>query len=224
LLPVLSLIDGPIALLEVGASAGLCLYPELYSYSYDGVRIDPATGPSGVLLECETTGGPPLPGVMPQIVWRAGLDLNPLDVDDPDDALWLETLIWPEQAERLTRLRAAMELVRAERPRIVQGDALAGLPALVAEAPPGATLVIVTSAAIVYLPADVRASFIELVGSLDARWISNEGRGIVPAAAVAAGDAEPPVAGEFLLALDGRPLAWAGPHGQRLDWIQTAEK
>jgi hypothetical protein len=225
LLPALSLIEGPIALLEVGASAGLCMYPDLYSYSYDGVRIDPAAGPSTVLLECETTGGPPLPTALPHIVWRAGLDLNPLDISDPADALWLETLIWPEQTERLARIRAAMELVRGEHPRIVQGDALAGLPALVAEAPPGATLVIVTSAAIVYLPPDIRASFIELVGTLDARWISNEGRGIVPAAAAAVGEAEPPEPGEFLLALDGHPLAWTGPHGQRLDWLpQTSSQ
>ena len=219
LLPALSLIEGPIALLEVGASAGLCLYPDRYSYSYDGARIDPAAGPSTVLLECETTGGPPLPTELPHIVWRAGLDLNPLDVSDAADALWLETLIWPEQIERLARIRAAMDIVRGEHPRIVQGDALAALPALVAEVPRGVTLVIVTSAAIVYLPPDVRASFIDLVGSLDARWISNEGRGIVPAAAAAVGEAEPPEAGQFLLALDGHPLAWTGPHGQRLDWL-----
>jgi hypothetical protein len=219
LLPALSLIGGPIALLEVGASAGLCLYPDRYSYSYDGTRIDPTSGPSTVLLECETTGGPPLPTALPRIVWRAGLDLNPLDVSDAADALWLETLIWPEQTERLARIRAAMDIVRSEHPRIVQGDALVGLPALVAEVPTGVTLVIVTSAAIVYLPPDVRATFIDLVGSLDARWISNEGRGIVPAAAAAVGEAEPPEAGQFLLALDGHPLAWAGPHGQRLDWL-----
>src|SRR5688500_13487038 len=37
LLPVLSQIDGPIALLEVGASGGACLYPDRYSYDYVGV-------------------------------------------------------------------------------------------------------------------------------------------------------------------------------------------
>jgi len=219
LLPVLAQFDGPIALLEVGASAGLCLHPDRYSYSWGGVRLDPTSGPSAVLLECDVTGDPPLPALMPQIVWRAGLDLNPLDVSDPADTHWLETLIWPEQTERLARIRAAIEIARRDPARIVRGDALDGLPALVAEAPADATLVIVTSAAIVYLPPDVRARFIDLVGSLPAHWISNEGRGIVPVAAAAVADRVPPTPGDFLLALDGHPLAWTGPHGQRLEWI-----
>jgi hypothetical protein len=222
LLPVIAQIDGPLALLEVGASAGLCLYPDRYSYSWNGTRLDPPAGASAVLLECAVTGDAPLPKSMPQIVWRAGLDLNPLDVNDAADTHWLETLIWPEQVERLARIRAAIEIVRADPPRLVRGDALADLPALVAEAPRDATLVIVTSASIVYLAPDARAKFIELVGSLDAHWISNEGRGIVPAAAQAVGDALAPSPDEFLLALDAHPLAWTGPHGQRLDWITPA--
>jgi hypothetical protein len=222
LLPAMARIDGPIALLEVGASAGLCLYPDRYSYSWNGTRLDPPAGPSTVLLECEVTGDPPLPSEMPQVVWRAGLDLNPLDVGDVDDTHWLETLIWPEQTERLARIRAAIEIVRTDPPRLVRGDALDDLPALVAEAPRDATLVIVTSASIVYLTPDARSRFIELVGSLDARWISNEGRGIVPAAAAAVGERVAPSPDEFLLALDGHPLAWTGPHGQRLDWISGA--
>ncbi|HSP53114.1 MAG TPA: DUF2332 family protein, partial [Cryobacterium sp.] len=34
LLPALAAIPGPLALIEVGASAGLCLYPDRYSYRY----------------------------------------------------------------------------------------------------------------------------------------------------------------------------------------------
>ncbi|HEY5320602.1 MAG TPA: DUF2332 family protein, partial [Galbitalea sp.] len=191
-----------------------------YSYDYEGHRIDPVDGRSTVLLECAVTGDPPLPTSVPTIGWRAGIDLNPLDLNSADDSVWLETLIWPEQTERLERIRAAMAIVRADPPRIVRGDATEALPALAAEAPKDATLVIVTSAAIVYLTPENRARFIETVGALDARWISNEGRGIVPSAAEALGSLQPPEPAEFVLALDGQPVAWTGPHGQRLDWIR----
>jgi hypothetical protein len=219
LLPLLAQVDGPIALIEVGASAGLCLYPDRYSYSYDGRRLDPPTGPSTVLLECATTGDPPIPNRMPQIVWRAGLDLNPLDLGDAGDTLWLETLVWPEQHERRARIRSASEIVRADPPRIERGDAIDDLPALVAQAPSEASLIIVTSAAIVYLMPEPRARFIEYVRSIDATWISNEGAGIVPVAAAALDGRQPPVPGQLLLSMDERPLAFTGPHGDRLDWL-----
>ncbi len=41
-LPVLAQLPQPLALLEVGAAAGLCLLPEYYAYDYGGVRIDRA--------------------------------------------------------------------------------------------------------------------------------------------------------------------------------------
>jgi hypothetical protein len=219
LLPVLAQVPGPIALLEVGASAGLCLYPDRYSYSYDGRRIDPTGGPSTVLLECATTGNPPIPTELPQIAWRAGIDLNPLDLTNADDTAWLETLIWPEQHERLARIRAAMDIVRADPPLIVKGDAIDDLPALVAQAPTEATLVIVSSAAIVYLMPEPRARFIKYVKSLDATWISNEGAGIVPLAAAALDGRTSPVAGQMLLSRNEVPRAFTGPHGDRLDWF-----
>ncbi|HEX4058978.1 MAG TPA: DUF2332 domain-containing protein [Galbitalea sp.] len=219
LIPPLGLIDGPIALLEVGASAGLCLYPDRYSYLYDGRRLDPVGGPSSVLLECETTGNPPIPERMPQIAWRAGIDLNPLDLTNDDDVNWLETLIWPEQDARRERIHAAIEIVRADPPRIVRGDGIDDLPALVAEAPPELTLVIVDSASIVYMMPEPRARFIEYVTGLDARWISNEGRGIVPSAAEGLGQTGARELSEFVLAMDGRAIAFTGGHGQRLDWL-----
>jgi hypothetical protein len=219
LLPVLAQVPGPIALLEVGASAGLCLYPDRYSYSYDGRRIDPVDGPSTVLLACATTGNPPIPDALPEIAWRAGIDLNPLDVNNVDDTNWLETLIWPEQHERLARIRAAMDIVRADPPLIVRGDAIDDLPALVATAPADLALVVVSSAAIVYLMPEPRARFIDYVRSQGATWISNEGAGIVPVAAAALHGRQSPVVGQMLLSVNEAPKAFTGPHGDRLDWL-----
>jgi hypothetical protein len=222
MLPVLAGIPGPIALLEVGASAGLCLIPDRYSYSYGGHRVDPASGPSPVLLECDVTGNPPLPTAMPDIVWRAGIDLNPLRLDDPAAVTWLETLIWPEQTQRRERIRAATQLLLQDPPRIIAGDAVDDLPALAAEAPSDATLVVQSSAAIVYLMPEARARWIDLVSAMDGHWIAHEGPGIVPTAAAELEGRTPPETGEFVLSVDGHAVAWTGGHGQRLDWLSPA--
>jgi len=217
LLPALALIDGPIALLEVGASAGLCLYPDRYAYRYDG---GPLLGDSEVVLESTTTGPVPVPTALPQIVWRAGVDLHPLDVRNGDDMRWLETLVWPEQHERRERLLAAIEIAKTDPPHLVAGDAVEAVAALAAEAPDDATLVIVTSGVLVYLPAAQRAHFAEQVRALDARWISLEGRGALPEVEARLPKAtEGGVPGRFVLALDEHPLAFTGPHGQSLDWF-----
>ena len=41
LLPLLATLPEPLALLEVGTSAGLCLLPDRYAYDYDGHRVPP---------------------------------------------------------------------------------------------------------------------------------------------------------------------------------------
>jgi hypothetical protein len=220
LLPLLVALPQPLALLEVGASAGLCLLPDRYSYQYsDGTRLDPAAGPSPVLLECDVRGGPPLPGRLPEVVWRAGIDVSPLDVHDVEQMDWLKLLIWPEHDHRRARLAAAIDLARECPPRIVQGDLNDCLEALAAEAPTDATLVIFHTAVLAYLDEAGRSRFTATVSALDGHWISNEGPQVLPEVAATASrpttyDVEP-----ILLALDGQARGWAGPHGQFLDWL-----
>jgi hypothetical protein len=221
LLPVLAGLPGPLALLEVGASAGLCLYPDRYSYRFSGdtdVALDPDSGPSSVVLQCVVHGDPPLPSVLPQVVWRAGLDLNPLDVGDDDAMRWLETLVWPEHEDRRRRLAAAVDLARADPPRVVRGDLNEQLPALAAEAPGGATLVVFHSAVTAYLSDIDRERFVATVRELPGRWMSNEGPRAVPGVAATARRDPPPGPAPFLLALDGRAVAWAESHGRALWW------
>src|SRR5437764_66089 len=119
LLPVLALLPQPLALLEVGASAGLCLLPDCYGYDYDGHWV-PADPPRPI-FPCEPDGKTPLPRQLPQIAWRAGLDLEPIDLSDPDQVAWLEALVWPEETDRLDRLRTAMQIAKVRKPRVVKG-------------------------------------------------------------------------------------------------------
>lgn len=115
LVPVLAALPQPLGLLEVGASAGLCLYPDRYRYRY-GPHV---VGERGPVIDCDAQGLSP-PRRLPEVVWRAGLDLNPLDVTDPEDRAWLEALIWPEHDHRRERLRAAAEIAAAEPPLLVR--------------------------------------------------------------------------------------------------------
>lgn len=167
LLPVLARFEGPLALIEVGASAGLCLYPDRYRYSYDGAApIGPADSP--VLLECSTRGGVPLPEAPPEVVWRAGVDLNPLDAGDESDVRWLEALVWPGDAQRarVERLRAAASVAAADPALLVSGNLLEALPELAAKAPEGATLVVFHSAVAAYLSVEERGRFEQMMGEL----------------------------------------------------------
>ncbi|MFC4534633.1 DUF2332 domain-containing protein [Sphaerisporangium dianthi] len=210
LLPVLAELPQPLALLEVGASAGLCLYPDRYAYRYG----DHVVGSGEPVLECAATGLAPPPGV-PDVVWRAGLDLNPLDVTDSADLAWLDALIWPEHAHRRARLRAAAAVAAAEPPLLVRGDLVDDLPALAAQAPAGATLVVFHTSVMYQVPAPRREAFVEVVRGLPGHWIANERPGLLPYDALP----EPPGGALHVLALDGVPLAWTRPHGQAISWF-----
>lgn len=220
LLPVFGLIAArtrrPLALIEVGPSAGLCLLPDLYSYEYDGVT---RLGTGAPLLRCTTTGTPPIPAAMPRIGSRAGVDLNPLDGTDPEMVRWLEALVWPGQDGRLATLRAALATLASpgtERPRLVAGDLNERVAELVADVPPTHTAVVFHSAVLAYLPPGQRARFAATLATLDCHWVSNENFFLDDSGATV-----PSAHGDrFTLALDGRPLAHTGQHGATLDWIR----
>jgi hypothetical protein len=216
LLPVLARLPQPLALIEVGASAGLCLLPERYGYDYGRAAL-PA-GARSPIFRCAVSAEVPVPAALPRIDWRVGLDLNPLDVGDPSQVAWLETLVWPEQTERLANLRAALSIAAAAKLRVVQGD-LTGdtLAQLAREVPRNATLVIFHSAVLAYVPdQDERQAFADRAMRLGT-WVSNEMPGVFPDIARRAGARG--AAGRFLLSVNGTPVAWTDPHGSSIDWI-----
>jgi hypothetical protein len=145
LLPAFGLVAervrSPLALVEVGASAGLNLLFDRYAYDYGDGRLRGDTG-SPVRLACGLRGDrvPPLPDEPPAVAWRVGLDLNPLDIRDPEAARWLEALIWPEEyAHGAPRLRHAVSVAEQEPPTLLAGDALDLLPEALAAVPEGAS-------------------------------------------------------------------------------------
>ncbi|HEX5726972.1 MAG TPA: DUF2332 domain-containing protein [Longimicrobiaceae bacterium] len=220
LLPVLARLPQPLALLEVGASAGLCLLPDRYAYDYGRARLEPRS-PGALpppVFPCRASDATPIPGEMPRVVWRAGIDLSPVDLADPEAAAWLETLVWPGQEARAGRLRMAMRIAREDPPAVVRGDLVDDLGALAAAAPPDATLVIFHSAVLLYVAEEDRRRFARRVAELGAVWISNESPGVLPE--IAAKLCREPPEDRFLLAVDGEPVAVTGPHGQSIDWLR----
>lgn len=206
---------GPIALIEVGASAGLCLFPDRWRVEY---RPGGTVGPDGApVLTCPTEGDVPVPSAAPQIVWRRGLDLHPLDVRSDADVSWLRALIWPEQTERLERLDAAVQVARADPPLIVEGDLLTDLDPLLDQAPAGATPVVVHTAVLAYLTEPDRERFTAAMQTRIAErglvWISNEAPGVVPGTDIDVGP------GSFVVARNGTPIATSGQHGAGLRWL-----
>jgi len=90
LLPILGALRQPLALIEVGASAGLCLLPDRYGYDYGRHRLEPPGPTSAPIFPCRASPATPLPLALPKVAWRCGLDLNPLDINAPDQMAWLE--------------------------------------------------------------------------------------------------------------------------------------
>jgi hypothetical protein len=220
LLPLLAELPEPLALLEVGASAGLCLLPDRYGYDYGRKRIEPGIAAAPV-FHCDANSAVPLPAKLPRIVWRRGLDLHPIDLRSEDEIGWLETLVWPGQEERLERLRAAIDVARSDPPAVVKGDLLTDLEPLMATAPNDATLVVFHTAVLAYVASQARRDqFAETMRKANATWISNEAPGVFPTCARAA--PPPPARGQFLMMLDGTPMAWTGPHGQSIDWFGSS--
>jgi hypothetical protein len=216
LLPLLAQLPGPLALLEVGASAGLCLLPDRYTYRYDKVELvsDPA---SPVRLSCRTQGPVPIPTDLPSVVWRRGIDLHPIDVQDNEATRWLECCIWPDQRERLARLRAAIEIARRDLPTMVQGDLVDLVVDVAATAPPEATLVIIHSAVLTYLAPERRRAFARLVIERHWTWISNEGPGVIESLQI---DTTPPDPNGFVVGMGPSDvMAFAQPHGRWMEWV-----
>ena len=125
----------PLALIEVGASAGLNLLWDHYGYRYGNLLVGDPRSP--VQIRCTLKGPnlPPFPAVMPLIAQRVGIDLASIDLSQPRAADWLLACIWPEEVERYRVLMAAIKMAQEHPPRLVAGDACELLPDMLVSMP-----------------------------------------------------------------------------------------
>ena len=222
--------DRPLAVLELGTSAGLLLHVDRYRYRYDGVSVGAQDAP--VTISTELRGGAPPEFGVREITERIGIDLDPLDPADPADASWLKACVWPEDVKRMKRLHAALLLAAEHNDvRFIQGDLTELLEPVVRAVNPDIAVCVMHSATLAYLDEStfhvVERTLDRLGAERDMSRLAFEGPFVEPFATQAQRLVDSADDAVFLLGLttwvDGsradRLLATAQPHGAWLEWL-----
>ncbi|MCV6591367.1 MAG: DUF2332 family protein [Silicimonas sp.] len=112
--------DQEVALLELGASAGLNLQCDAYRLDLPGRSLGPDR--AEVVLTPDWKGPLP-PAQLPKVASRTGVDLAPIDPADPDARLRLLSYLWPDQPHRRSLTEAGFAQAARRPVRIAKGDA-----------------------------------------------------------------------------------------------------
>jgi hypothetical protein len=174
-----------VGLIDVGCSAGLNLNVDRVGITYSNRQSlgDPS---SPVQVSSAIRGDRPIPTrAMPEVVARVGVDLEPLDVTDADDARWLRACVWPDQPERAARLEAEMALAATAPPVLLQGDAVDVMPDAFARIPADALPLVTATWALSQFSLESRLRFLhrleDAAAARTVAWVSIEGVGVAPA-------------------------------------------
>ena len=207
-----------INLVELGASAGINLH-------FDQFPVAAVDGDDPLTLVCEDRGPVDRSAPLPGVAARVGVDLEPLDLSDRDDQLWLLACLWPEEPRRAARLRAIIERRPSWPPvTVLAGDALERLDDALALCDPRYPTVVVDTWFAPYLPDDAQDEMHRRLSALCASgaagWVSVE----LPVALrwpAPADRTEPPNVGatEVVVArVGGAPehVGWCHHHGRWL--------
>ena len=226
--------ERPLALIEIGCSAGLNLFFDRFHIDY-GTAGSVGPDDSPVRLTCEVRGDrrPPIPTRAPTVRSRLGLDLHPIDVTDPDATRWLEACVWPDVPGRVERLRAAVALARLDPPELRAGNAVDLVADAVRAVPRDAVACLDSTWVLAYFSDDERARLHELLDELGgdrsiayvtAEYTDNGGPWVPapPRPTTVVEHKMPTLLGLGLWdhgRTEHRALAWMPPHGQWIDWF-----
>jgi len=224
LLPAFGLIaqqsgNRPLALVEIGPSAGLHLLWDKYGYDYREVRYS-GNRESLVQLACQPQGNihPPLPPTLPTVGYRVGIDLLPIEVRDEKAIRWLRALIWPEHADRATLLEQAIQMARLDPPPLIAGNAVDLLPQVLAAIPADTALCVYHSYTLNQCSKPTREKIRErLLAFSQARdffevsleWYSGQKQPHLELFSYRAGNVEVEL------------LAYCESHGRMIEWVQS---
>jgi hypothetical protein len=142
---------------EIGSSAGLNQFWDLYSYRLGEHGWN--KNQSDLTLECRWSGTAPPTAVKPKVTSRAGCDINPLDLRDEKVRLRLQAYVWPDQSRRMENLRAAMKIALNNDVRVEKMAASKFAARELASRPAGECIVIYHSIVRQYFPDDEGRAF-----------------------------------------------------------------
>lgn len=204
----------PLALYEVGSSGGLNLFADQFAYRFgDQKRGDPA---SPVQLSPDWSGPPP-PSTEARIIRRMGCDKNPLDISNAEHRARLLAYIWPDQPERISRIKGALTTAQQAPPELAAMDAADWVEAQISQAPEqGVTRVLFHSIAYQYFPEPVQQRIMARMQAAGARatpeaplgWLAFEQNN----------DQGPRLTVRLWPDGELRELAAAGAHVHAVDW------
>ncbi len=189
--------DVPVALVELGASAGLLLGVDRYAVELTSPHGSAHLGDATSRVRCS---GVDRGGVaaaldargagLPDVRARVGLDLAPVDLDDDEAVRWLEACLWPDVPGRVERFRSARELLRHDPPPILAGDlvhdASRAVDAALGQATAGAEHVVVYSSwSLTYVERERRVALADELARIATgiprlTWFTAEPPGCVP--------------------------------------------
>jgi hypothetical protein len=173
----------PLRVREIGSSAGLNLLFDRWRYELGAHRWGDAGSP--LVLRATWEGAPPDLDARLRVASRAGCDVDPIDATNAEDRLRLESFVWPDQVERIARLRTALAAAQVDPPRLERARAGEWVARELAGRPAGEATVLVQSHVLWYLPEterdgllrDVRAAGERASAERPLAWLRVEGTG-----------------------------------------------
>lgn len=169
-----------VALVDIGTGAGLGLHLDRYRYRYrrpDGGVTVVGEHNSDVEIETEVRGSaaPLEKTALPHVSERVGIDIEPLDVNDPAVRGWLAACI-PQEIGAVTRFHQAVRVAMSNHARVVRGDADSVLPSVLDSLPADLLVCLVDTFVHVFFTDEELARFHAIVheaGAVrDLDWIS----------------------------------------------------